>query len=353
MKLVLRIWTSATPPHLSVTRKVVFKLVQKWVFTLTSRCVCALAGKNDTSSVNTHVICHRARFIRAKLMLGLMCKSSYLFIVVLSSNSAMGTLKTWFKRNSHSYPLRTLSRFGMSMIRLYENSNHNPDTNGEYRVLEVFANHNLKVAVDVGANEGEYTLRLHKVAPTCSIYSIEPGKEAYKQLQAKTDGIVPVITICTGLYSKVVVKSLSRYASTTHSTLFPDDLLRAGPTSVQEVELKTGDLLFTEQYPVESIDLLKLDTEGSEYEILKGFEKMLIAGKIRAVQFEYGKRNIVVRKLLIDFFELLEPLGFTIGKVYPKSVEFGEYNVNKENLVDGNYLAVRKEERELIQDLRG
>jgi hypothetical protein len=48
------------------------------------------------------------------------------------------------------------------------------------------------------------------------------------------------------------------------------------------------------------IDLLKLDTEGAEHLVLRGFDGALARGRIAAVQFEYGRVNAVTGFLLRD-----------------------------------------------------
>jgi hypothetical protein len=50
--------------------------------------------------------------------------------------------------------------------------------------------------------------------------------------------------------------------------------------------------------------LLKIDIEGMETEVLHGFEAILNAGLIQAVQFEHGPYHIVARHFLGDFANL-------------------------------------------------
>ena len=263
----------------------------------------------------------------------------------------MGALKDWFKRNSRTKLARGLSRFGLASTRYYENSSHNPASNGEHMVLDVLANHRLNVAVDVGANIGNYSLYLHSIAPDCRIYSFEPGEQAFDELKSRTDSIPNITVFNIGLYSRDTVKEMSIYPASSHSTLFSSELQTKTPIGHEDVHLQSGDQLLGASLGINTIDLLKLDTEGSEYEILQGLSEMLKSGRIRAIQFEYGKVNIVTRKLLIDYYELLEPYGYLIGKIYPKHVDFRTYELHHENFIDGNYLAVLRSENALIRSL--
>jgi hypothetical protein len=68
---------------------------------------------------------------------------------------------------------------------------------------------------------------------------------------------------------------------------------------------------------LESVDLLKLDVEGSELDALNGAERSLKAGKIHAIGFEFGSGNIYSRTFFRDFWDLLAPQGFRFSRVLP------------------------------------
>jgi hypothetical protein len=88
--------------------------------------------------------------------------------------------------------------------------------------------------------------------------------------------------------------------------------------------------------------------------VLRGFSELLAAGGVEALQFEYGRANIVTHNLLRDHYELLEPLGYVVGKVYPGSVDFRPYDVwLDEDFLGPNYLAVRAANTALVSALRG
>jgi len=100
------------------------------------------------------------------------------------------------------------------------------------------------------------------------------------------------------------------------------------------------------------VHLLKIDVEGGEPKVLAGFSGALVARKIHAIQFEYGLAAIWTKFLLRDFYELLEPLGFSLGKIYPNHVTFGPYSPRAEDFAGPNYLAVQRNEEGLIAALK-
>ena len=52
-------------------------------------------------------------------------------------------------------------------------------------------------------------------------------------------------------------------------------------------------------YNLSQISLLKIDTEGYESEVLKGFRGIL--SRINVIQFEYGKANLLAKYFLKDY----------------------------------------------------
>jgi FkbM family methyltransferase len=59
---------------------------------------------------------------------------------------------------------------------------------------------------------------------------------------------------------------------------------------------------------IKSIDFLKIDTEGSEFDVLKGFEELL--ENIKIIQFEYGGTFMDNNVKLIDLINYLSEKGF-------------------------------------------
>jgi hypothetical protein len=103
---------------------------------------------------------------------------------------------------------------------------------------------------------------------------------------------------------------------------------------------------------VDSIDFLKIDTEGHEYQVLLGFKEMLTNKKIRIIQFEYGYANVLTKDLLVDFYRLLGPLGYSIGKLSPDGVDFKTYGLLDEDFKGPNYVAVLNEHVEVISEIQ-
>ncbi|MDD2490494.1 MAG: FkbM family methyltransferase, partial [Bacilli bacterium] len=113
-----------------------------------------------------------------------------------------------------------------------------------------------------------------------------------------------------------------------------------------------GDV-YCEQNNIHHIHLLKIDTEGHEINVIDGFQKMLNCGKIHAIQFEYGHTWLPPRKQLRDAYELLVPMGYKIGRLYPRGVDFCQYsNFRDEHYRMGNYVAIHESQKLLLKMLQ-
>ena len=125
--------------------------------------------------------------------------------------------------------------------------------------------------------------------------------------------------------------------------------MRPHYTGSEVCPVTTGERYVKEQ-GIERIDMLKIDVEGMDLQVIKGFGDGL--QQIKVIQFEYGIFNIASRDLLVDFHALLTAAGFRVGKIYPRTVEFFDYHYSREDFLGNNFLAVRREETELLARLQ-
>lgn len=86
--------------------------------------------------------------------------------------------------------------------------------------------------------------------------------------------------------------------------------------------------------------------------VLQGFGGALQRHAIRAIQFEYGYAAVYSHALLADFYRLLEPLGYVIGRLGRDGVAFAPYRLEDENFFGPNFVAVQAREAQLVRRLR-
>lgn len=258
------------------------------------------------------------------------------------------SLKRLFKRNSHNFIFKPLAGFGRALNRFYENRNHDIHSNGEITVLRKLAKTQPSVIIDGGANVGDYSVMAGSMFPGCRIYSFEPVKDTFQKLSEKMKFHSDIHPINKGLFKENCSKEINLFETDEHSSLYNIEGLQYTSNQKEVIELIRGDD-FVKEKNIESIDLLKLDIEGAEYDALSGFEESLRNGIIKMVQFEYGYINVTTKNLLIDYYNFFEKHDYLVGKIFPKIVEFRKYDLIYEDFLGPNFIAVKKTETGLIE----
>lgn len=85
------------------------------------------------------------------------------------------------------------------------------------------------------------------------------------------------------------------------------ETLKRQPEPVQWLEIRRGDK-YVQENKIEKIHFLKIDTEGFELKVIKGFGEFL--SKVNHIQFEYGGTYIDAKIRLKDVLEYLRKMGF-------------------------------------------
>lgn len=224
-------------------------------------------------------------------------------------------------------------------------------SNGEVTVIKKLSGFNPKIVIDGGANTGDYSLTVNQFCPACTIYAFEPVDSTFAELENNVKNYKNIIPVKKGLFKENCTKEINIFDSNEHSSLYNIKGVSYQSKNSKFIELVSGDS-FAKERNIHDIDLLKLDLEGAEYDALLGFENLLKEKRIKAIQFEYGYINITTKKLLADFYDLFDSYGYVVGKIYPKTVEFREYEFKHEDFIGPNFIAVNKKEEEIINALR-
>ena len=223
--------------------------------------------------------------------------------------------------------------------------------NGELRALEIVAAHGARCIFDVGANVGDWSATAARLLPGCAIHAFEIVPSTFRELASRLGSVPNVHLNLLGLSDTDgdVRIHLGRDSGTAtacriEGMRFHEEWYRGEITGHTA---RAADYLA--ETGVGGIDYLKIDVEGMDLRVIKGFGERIEG--VRALQFEYGIFNIASHDLLSDFYRYLNERGFVVGKIFPGRVVFSGYHFNMENFHGSNYLAVRQDQRELIEDL--
>jgi FkbM family methyltransferase len=231
--------------------------------------------------------------------------------------------------------------------------------NGEARLLERLARFDPKVAIDVGANVGDWSISALACFPHAVIHAFEISGETALILKknVKNPGgrlIINALGLAdyegdVGFFS--VPESSERTSTLRDALTVGFSSEHAGTIIETSGRVTTGDA-YLESHGSPRVDFLKVDVEGAEMPVFNGFARSFDRQAIDIVQFEYGTVNLMTRVLLADFYKFFEQRGFLVGKLYPEGVAFKTYDIADEDFVGPNYIACHSRRSDVIEAIR-
>jgi FkbM family methyltransferase len=257
-----------------------------------------------------------------------------------------GRATRWVASRHDAPMVRQASTLARMVLDMRENWSYDAALNGEARILELLAPH-LRVVFDVGANVGDWTRTvLDRSGAECHCFELVPSTAA--ELERRLGSAARAHLNAIGLSDAEGVVTAKVYAHNSEISSIADIDHGSGFERVNCAVIR-GDA-YCRQHGIADIDLLKIDAEGADLSVLRGFGQMV--GRIAVIQFEYGLANVMTRTLLADFYELLESRGYVVGKVFPTGVRFAPYTPTMEDFRGPNYLAVLRDRTDLVDLLR-
>lgn len=191
---------------------------------------------------------------------------------------------------------------------------YNYTASGEIYFINTFLHTIIKskepVFYDVGGNKGDYSLMLNKSFPNSKITTFEPNPNTYKLLQTNIGNKSNLINKGVGeKEGKLELFFDTNDKTSVQASSNPEILKQIARTS--KIESVNIDVITLDQFVKEThIDLLKIDVEGFELEVLIGAKNLLKENRIKIIQFEFNEVNIIQRRFLKDFYEVLPTFDF-------------------------------------------
>lgn len=253
-------------------------------------------------------------------------------------------------RHRRSVPMRWLACGSEAYLRAYKNRNYDQWTNGEGWLLATLCGTSVRCLFDVGASVGDWTATARGMSPQAVVHCFEAAPQTAARLRRRFAADARVVVNAVGLADHGGEIRLRHFPDAVGFTTSVADYPRDLPHIEVTAPVTTGDD-YVDRQGIEAIDLLKIDVEGGEPQVLRGFERSFVAGRIAAVQFEYGRVNILTRFLLKDFYEFFDGHGFTVGKLYPNYLDLRAYRLEDEDFVGPNFVAVRRDRQDLLDRL--
>ena len=199
---------------------------------------------------------------------------------------------------------------------------------------------------DVGANDGEYLdASLHVFGRQVTAWSFEPQSTSFTRLAKRFAGDARVNLRKIAVGSQPGSATLFyRFEGETTASLDPQHMYRLTPSDQQQSEtvtVSTIDQICTQEN-ISRIDLLKIDTEGHEFDVLLGASDMVRSGAVAAVQFEFGETFLGTRYHFKDLWDFLSP-HFMFHRILRHGlVEISRYTPDLEIYKISNFLCIRR-----------
>lgn len=262
----------------------------------------------------------------------------------------LAQLRQLIRNNRSNVIIILIAAFCTKYLRAYFNEGYfDMSRNGEARVLERalgYFKEDKLIVLDIGANQGSWTSAVLNNSPNAKVFCFEIIPATAASLKAKFSSF-PDVHVCDfGLSSgESEVDVYWNKTSNDTSAISPrhsDPLFTRGLVEKIRCKVEAGDSVIS-RLNIDRIDLMKIDVEGHEVSVLEGFGKTLAEKGMRPsiIQFEYGETYIPSRHNLYEVYELLEKHGYTIGRIFPKGVDFKKYAFADDHFRMGNYLAIQ------------
>ena len=99
---------------------------------------------------------------------------------------------------------------------------------------------------------------------------------------------------------------------------------------------------FCVENDIQSIDFVKIDTEGNEVNVMRGARRLIDKQCIGMIQFEYGGTYVDAKTTLKDVFPLLKR-NYIICHLLPQGLLPLEYSEGLETFRYSNWVALSKD----------
>lgn len=167
----------------------------------------------------------------------------------------------------------------------------------ERRIVSRYLKRGMTV-IDIGANVGLYSLIAERlVSPTGSVWAIEPSRDSYDRLlrNLELNGAGRVTPVKVALSSKddhsaVLLRDRGHLDGERY--LLPDGGKVEDPADTECVSTISLDT-FCKRRGIWTVDFIKMDVEGGEYEVIRGASKILAANPGLVMVFEHTREGCV------------------------------------------------------------
>lgn len=226
------------------------------------------------------------------------------------------------------------------IVNAYNNHDVDIESNGEAWLIERMGQQDSLIAVDVGANRGEWSQCVLALGNVQKLFAYEAVPSTFGLLQQaiadpRFEPVNAALSDASGSLTIQEYKDKPELASL-HADYSDDSAV----TNVA-IEARTGDEEMAKLELVH-IHLLKVDTEGHDHAVLAGYQSAIDTGRIDVIQFEYNYTTLIAAKSLKMFFDLLSD-NYLMCRLLPNGLEACAYHPVLDDFTQANWIAICKD----------
>ena len=180
----------------------------------------------------------------------------------------------------------------------------------------------IEVFFDVGANNGQTITRARQKFGNCRIFAFEPHPKTFEQLTSNNAKTLNIELFNLALGSEIGEKTMFEYSNSRINSLRPNAqfVARFMTEAIRQIRIDCTTIdRFCWDHRIERVDVLKIDTEGFDFEVLRGATSMLARRGIKFIYFEFNEivsRGNTSGGALMPIDQLIRPYGYRFIATY-------------------------------------
>jgi FkbM family methyltransferase len=220
------------------------------------------------------------------------------------------------------------------------------NSNGEFRLLEILKGE-ISCFVDIGANRGEWTNALLAHHPNATGYLYDPSRSCctflHTRFQNKNITIhEKALSNFEGEAAFAEERNMGETSSLNLQSTAPNAVIRRVNVSTLDQELGAHE---------RCLDFVKIDAEGSDFQIIQGAHKLLTSRCIRWLQFEYNASWLDTGSSLKQALHYFNSIHFDLYLLNQRGLSRFDYQSWGDFYSYANFLAVRRDSTSPLRDL--
>lgn len=191
-----------------------------------------------------------------------------------------------------------------------------------------------KIIFDVGSDRGQIIHFFLLLYSNSKIFGFEPNKSSYKKILNNLRNWFPN-KLNYEIFNYALMNNnqsrefyFSKYPELSSFYKINND---NNINKIEEVDVSTGDLFLKQKKYINEIDILKINTQGSELDVLKGFHETLYNSKIKIILCEFDYTNRYKNKnisTISKYEKFLEQYEYSLLDIVQlKRVQIKEKNI--------------------------